>query len=170
MILLDVDGVLCNWVQGIIDTHNFPINHDEWTSWDHHSSFMSDEDLWAPTYDGKWWENLKPYPWAHELFKELYKRDEVIFCTSPNWDSTCPTQKINWLREYHFLGCRDTRYQIGSRKELNAKSGAILIDDYPENIYKYRGAGGTSILFPQPWNKIFVQDKIGYVINCLDEL
>ena len=67
---------------------------------------------------------------------------------------------------------RRNDYQIGPRKELNAKSGAILIDDSDDNIRKYREAGGTAILFPQPWNerRLVKQDKKFYIMSLLNIL
>ncbi len=122
LFLLDVDGVVCNFVDGLIATHGWPITHDEYTSWNHHRTFgVSDDAMWEPTNNGSWWIRLKPYEWAHRLVDELRKLGEVIFCTSPSLDSTCPSQKVAWLRGHSLMHQRKNDYQIGPRKELNAK-------------------------------------------------
>ncbi len=151
--LLDVDGVLCDFVGGLIKSHGWPITHNEYTSWNHHRTFgVTDAEMWEPTNSGKWWLELEPYPWALRLVCQLQKLGEVIFCTSPSLDATCPSQKVQWLRNHGLMHSRKNDYQIGPRKELNAKSGAILIDDSDSNVTKFREHGGKAILFPQPWN------------------
>ena len=133
---------------------------------------MSDEEMWKPTNDGKWWTQLKEYVWAKRLVLELRRNGEVIFCTSPSLDPTCPSQKVAWLRETGLMHQRKNDYQIGPRKELNAKSGAILIDDSDSNVAKFRDHGGTAILFPQPWNEnnSYRGDKVDFVLSQLVEV
>ncbi len=84
---------------------------------------------------------------------KLEEQGHVVFCTSPSADAKCPSEKVVWLRNQGFLGPMATNYQIGPMKELNAGSGAILIDDSDSNVQKFRDAGGTAVLFPQPWNE-----------------
>ena len=40
--LLDVDGVLANFVQGMIDSHSLSISHDEYITWDMHRTLGKD--------------------------------------------------------------------------------------------------------------------------------
>ena len=173
VILLDMDGVLANFVQGLIDTMKLDTTHDQWSSWSHHKTIgISDDEMWASTKFPAWWENLDPYPWASRLVSCLRGVGDVIFCTSPSLCDSCPSQKVAWLRSHELMHERKNDYQIGPRKELNAKSGAILIDDSDDNIRKYRDAGGTAILFPQPWNERshVKQDKVFYIVSLLDRL
>ena len=151
--LLDVDGVLANFIQGIIDSHGWVMNHDQYDSWNYHRSIaISDEEFWECTYAENWWYYLNAYPWAQEIVGKLEAIGRVVFCTSPNHDASCPSQKVMWLRKHGFLGPQATNFQIGPEKELNARSGAILIDDSDANVKKYRDAGGQAFLFAQPWN------------------
>lgn len=164
--LCDVDGVICNFIQGLIDAHGWDIKHDDFTSWNHHHTLgVSDEEMWKPTYDGKFWLNLQPYPWANELLEILRSQGTVIFCTSPSLDDSCPSQKVAWLRNHGFMSRSKNDYQIGPMKELNAKSGAILIDDSDSNIKKYEDHQGRAITFPQPWNEArdVINDKLNYI-------
>lgn len=168
--LLDVDGVVCNFVDGLISAHGWPIKHDDFTSWNHHRTFgVTDEAMWEPTNDGKWWTQLPEYEWAKRLVLELRRHGEIIFCTSPSLDATCPSQKVQWLRDHGLMHPRKNDYQIGKRKEMNAKSGAILIDDSDSNVEKFVEHGGTAILFPQPWNRnaAIRGDKVDYVLSQL---
>lgn len=166
-ILLDMDGVVANFVQGLIDTHEWNITHEEYDSWNWHRKLMTDREMWAKTEVKDWWLNLKPYPWANELYSKLSLISNIIFCTSPNNDPECPSQKVKWLIKHNFM--YNNNYQIGKKKELNAASGAILIDDSDDNIEKYREAGGKAILFPQPWNKNRdIKNPVDYVLKELN--
>lgn len=58
LVLLDVDGVICDFISSLIRSHNWPLTHDEFISWNHHRDLgVSDEDMWLPTNDGSWWKN-----------------------------------------------------------------------------------------------------------------
>lgn len=169
VILLDMDGVICNFVDGLISSMGLPITHEQYTSWNHHHTLgYTDEQMWEHTRVGNWWENLEPYPWAHYLVDNLRNIGEIIYCTSPSRCSSCPSQKVTWLRKHGFMDENKNDYQIGPKKELNAASGAVLIDDSEDNVRKYRDAGGRAILFPQPWNKCgeikSSSDKLEYVL------
>ena len=168
IILLDVDGVVCNFVGGIIASHGLPISHEDYGSWNHHRTLgMSDEEMLRPTNDGKWWTELEEYDWAKRLVLELRRIGEVIFCSSPTLDETCPSQKVAWLRATGLMHAQKNDYQIGPRKELNAKSGAVLVDDSDSNVATYLDHGGTAVLFPQPWNQNadYRGDKVDFVLN-----
>lgn len=153
VILCDVDGVLANFVQGMIDSHGWDIGHDDYTSWNHHRELgLSDTEFWEPTNDGKWWLGLQPYDGSQDFVAGLRELGKVIFCTSPNQDASCPSQKVQWLRNHGFLGATSTDYQIGPNKHLNAGSGAILLDDSESNVSEFVTAGGWAVGVPRPWN------------------
>ena len=153
IILLDVDGLLANFVQGLIDTMSLPIKHDDWDSWSYHQKLgISDADMWAATHGDDWWLNLKPYPWAGYLVNSLKEFADVIYCTSPSLASDCTRQKIDWLRKHGFMSEAKNDYVIGPHKHLLARSGAILIDDSEANVSAFRNHSGVAWLFPAPWN------------------
>lgn len=173
ILLLDMDGVLVNFVDGIISSFGIEAKHDDWASWNYHKELgFTDEQMWAPTREAGWWEALNPYPWAGELVEYLRSSGfKVIFCTSPSTDSKCPMEKVNWLRKHGLMDHGKNDYQMGPMKELNAMSGAILIDDSDANVEKYQNAAGKAILFPQPWNNgrsIVVSSPCEYVKYVLD--
>lgn len=154
VVLLDMDGVICNFVQGIIDSLKLDIVHGQYATWDYHRELgFTNEEMWAPTREAGWWENLKPYEWANSLMDSIRKHtDKIIFCTSPGLDHKCASEKVYWLRKHGFMDRSKNDFQIGPKKELNAMSGAVLIDDSDSNVIKYVEAAGRAILFPQPWN------------------
>lgn len=173
ILLTDMDGVICNFVDGILDSHKSTLCHDDIHSFDMCGQLkVTPQQFWDVTNDGQWWLALKPYEWASVLVDEMKKRGTVIFCTSPSLDSQCPSQKVEWLRINGFMKSYENTYQIGNKKELNAGSGAILIDDSDHNCDKYIQAGGYAISFPQPWNraKFFTKDRVGYTLNYVDRI
>lgn len=171
--LLDVDGVVCNFIDGIIKTHSMPITHDEFISRHYYREFgISNNAIMESINDGKWWMSLDEYPWAKRLVLELRRLGSVIFCTASSIDATCPSQKIQWLRDHKLMHESKNDYQIGKRKELNARSGAILIDDSDDNVSKFIECGGTAILFPMPWNQnaSYTGDKVDHVLNQIAKM
>lgn len=171
--LLDMDGVICNFVDGLIRSAKWNLEHEDWASWSYHQTFgITDEEMWAFTKDEDWWADLPEYGWAKRLVTELQCRGDIIFCTSPSLDHKCPGEKIQWLRNHGFMSHKKNDFQIGPRKDLMAGSGAILIDDYETNVSKFRDKGGTAILFPQPWNKnrVIMGDKVDFVLRQLSKV
>jgi 5'(3')-deoxyribonucleotidase len=168
IVLLDMDGVLANFVQAMIDTHGWDLRHDQYESWAFHQSLgMSDEQFWQPTEEPGWWLNIKPYPWAKEVVEMCGRVGKVVFCTSPSAHAACASEKVQWLRDHGLMGLREVRYQIGCHKELFAASGAVLIDDFDRNIAAFRQAGGLSITFPQPWNRMRNVDRLSHLADQL---
>lgn len=149
MIILDLDGVLANFVQGAIDTHGLPITHEQVKEYNFWDAFdLTNEEFWRAIEGVEFWENLKPYPWAYELVAMSGK--DVLFSTSPTLDPYSVAGKLKWLNT-HF-GVSTHQCMIGPRKELLAHPRRILIDDYPKNIARFSNCGGVAVLFPQPWN------------------
>lgn len=154
LVLLDVDGVLANFVQAMINTHSFPITYDDVVKWNFQQDFgLSDAEFWAPTHSGDWWLNLEPYAHARGLLEAISANHQVVFATSPSKDHRCPSQKVRWLELMQFLKPGSTDYVITKHKHLMAGSGAVLIDDSDANVALFREAGGSAILFPRPWNE-----------------
>lgn len=170
-ILLDVDGVLCNFIDGIIKSKGLDITHDQWHNWNHHIHLgMTDEEFWEITRVPDWWLNLQPYPWASDLIGLFNDFFDVVYCTSPSLDSSCPSQKVEWLRRHGFMSETRNDYIIAPKKELLARPDAILIDDSFNNCDRFRMAGGTAIVFPQPWNSVQATDKVEYVVQKIKKV
>lgn len=158
-ILLDMDGVLCNFVGGCCKVLNkneqkvlqdWPINQ-----YDVEPVFgVTTEQLWTAINSGgkDFWANLEEYSWAKELYKECQNYGNVYFLTSPSIDPQSLAGKLEWIQK--FTGNPSPRnYLMGSPKFLCAKLDNVLIDDSDENCDKFKSANGTAILFPQIWNR-----------------
>ena len=179
MILLDVDGVLADFITASLKANGLPGSHDDVESWNWFIPPGATEDEKKSMYrkfmancdaTKDFWIGLNPYWWAHPLHALCKRFDEVVFSTAPSLDPSCSSQKIQWLRNHRFMG-NTNAFMIGPHKFLMAKN-AILIDDSDENVGKFTEREGSAILFPQRWNSArdFVQDRIGYVRMKLEEI
>jgi 5'(3')-deoxyribonucleotidase len=179
-ILLDMDGVLSNFVEGAIGQLNRELATDltvkeyvqkgyGWNMWEPYE--ITPNAWWSLLEkDPNIWSNLKPFPWAKQLYNKLKEFGEVTILTAPSENPYCAAQKIGWL--YGHLGINSSSVMIGSRKYLMAGNG-ILIDDYPKNVKDFTEAGGEGIVVPSNWNTLDltfdkVWAKIDYYLKMKD--
>lgn len=173
-ILLDMDGVCCDFVGEACKLHGKSLKDllPEWEKgggWNFFKMWgATAAEFWEPINNNSdFWRNLPQYPWYHEMAPSLEWQAEVIYSTSPG---SCPTSaygKSQWLARKGINP--STRAMLGSRKDLMAKPGVVLIDDSDKNCDKFRRAGGSAIVFPQHWNSLHEQteDPISYVMREL---
>ena len=159
MILLDMDGVLCDFVGSAarLFGKNPSYVYANWKG-DHDACpaeiGVSPEKLWEKIEaEGEaFWTGLEPYPWAKEMYEWLVSKDDVVILTKPNYHPSCVAGKLAWL--YSFTdNPRFGNYLIGPRKDACARPSSLLIDDNDANVESFVKAGGRALLFPQPWNK-----------------
>lgn len=153
MVFLDMDGVLCDFVGGALKALKLPADTPV-TQMDMAAELqMLPRQFWgAQEDDPDFWLNLKPYVGAVALVQELQALGfDVYYSTSPSMHPNCASHKLRWLDQHIGKG-ESRRAMIGPCKELLAGLGRVLVDDHPTNCEKWERAGGTSILFPQPWN------------------
>jgi 5'(3')-deoxyribonucleotidase len=158
-IFLDMDEVLSGFFEHAMELLNEQlgtnVTKDEYIDkefgWKMHKAFDIDEgEFWEIIDDDiTFWENIKPLPWAVELYEYLTTIGEVTIVSSPSKDPNCWAAKVWWLENY--LGITSKDIILGSKKYLLAGNG-VLIDDSPSNIEKFKAAGGKGILVPATWN------------------
>ncbi len=109
-ILLDVDGVLADFLSGAIKVLNRAYNRDitleqyakEWGKWGTYDYYgITVEQFWKPIDEThNFWMDLEPMPWATKLYTALSAVGDVTILTMPNADPNCGRQKLQWL-DYH---------------------------------------------------------------------
>ncbi len=174
-ILLDMDGVIADFMGAILELHGQRELADKWP--DGEADYagvlgMTKDEFWKPVdgLGGRFWAGFPPYPWLNELLALLRETAPFTISTSPSRSAACASAKVEWLRE-HFQEPLYMDFMIGTQKYLLAKPDVVLIDDQHKNIDKFREHGGQAILFPQPWNSNFaITDRIGYVRSELEKL
>lgn len=170
-ILLDMDLVLADFVYGVCrawEVHPLRV-YSEWVPGTYRmdAALGTAVGLGRPTtseeYWGKiesvpgFWLNLPELPWCRELLDFVRtKTDDWYVVTSPSRCPTCIPEKREWMRRV--LGLPEgewySRLIPTPHKELLAKPGVLLIDDYDENVDRFRREGGTAIVFPSHGNSL----------------
>jgi len=150
-ILLDMDGVLADFTGGVADLFGHDVEDlRDWALWD--GLGITKDEFWKTiNHQGhEWWANLKPYPWAHDLWSLLHEIAPVTICTTPCRGLECPQGKLQWL--YREFGFPNDNWLLGKQKFLCAQPGRLLIDDYDPNCNTFREFLGQAIVLPRPWN------------------
>lgn len=166
-ILLDCDGVICDFLSGAIDVLNKKYKRD-YTVEQYARNFgefgidkfygITTQEFWDTiTETENFWYNLQPFPWAKELYDYLKIIGNVTIVTSPSLDPDCAKQKLMWLK--HHLNIDSTDVFIGSKKHLMAGNG-LLIDDYKKNVMDFMNNGGDAIIVPSNWNSIILTKEL----------
>ncbi len=172
-LLLDMDGVLADFVAGFCATHgienpyNDPANHGNPSVTK--ISGLPPHIAYGPM-EHDWWANLPPLPWAFELVSLLEERfgDSICILSKPTWNVGCMGGKFEWICK-HFSQFKE-RFLFGAAKFFAAGPGKVLLDDHEDNCKKFREAGGEAILFPGLWNRLYsVDDHITYVRKELEK-
>lgn len=163
--LLDMDGVLADFLGGVSKRHNRPLPYVDlkWLGiWDTEKGWgITPEEFWAPVDDFEFWEGLEKTPEADKIVKlaeEKFGPQNVAILTAPSKSPFCFTGKRAWLEKNYpqFLG----KIIFGSAKEFLAHPNSYLIDDRDKNIEGFRLAGGHGILVPRDWNSEFTHRNL----------
>lgn len=157
-ILLDVDGVLANFVGKYLHEVNSRLN----TTYTHQdvNNFSIEKSLdiahikheiQAEICKPGWCYSLELLPNAQESVKELKQLGRLVILTSnmttPNWTF----ERTNWLKDHFDI----SRLELIFAKSKYLIHGDYLIDDSTENCEKYseEHPHSTVCLIDQPWNQ-----------------
>lgn len=181
-VYMDMDGVVCNFVDRALKVHGQATIHDRnHRAWAQvgkgqdvnliHYLKTTPEDFWHKIdSDPEFWLKLPPIWSGVELTKDLIAEGyEVVFCTSPSHNPICWQDKVRWLREVFYESLNEVimiPHTVG--KWRLARPGAILIDDTTEVVNKFRDHGGQSVLFPRWWNTGILPQKTD--VHSLDSI
>lgn len=181
--LLDLDGVLCDFVTGICAAHNSPNVYDNPANAGKYAMEellgLSATQFWKPCDEAFWagLPRMRDFQQILSLVEDAFGQENVCLLTSPSVNEGCATGKIRWI--YEHLPAYKRRFLIGPPKHFCAHDGAVLIDDYDTNIAKFQAAGGHAIIVPRRWNSMHdvgeplnhlrcELDKYIHSVGCLD--
>jgi 5'-nucleotidase len=134
IVLVDMDGVLANFVEGFRQAwknKGFP-GLDEWKNWNmsHHIPESHHHLIDPVMFEEGLFANLPVIPGAQQAIQEIVADGHVVFvCSTPAASDHCTTEKTAWLRR-HF-GPEIARKAIFTHDKTVVR-GDILIDDKPE--------------------------------------
>ena len=151
---LDVDGVVCDFVKGALAFHGKTLEYAT-VRWDFYSQLgLTEADFWTPLQEDFWagLEATAEKTAIVQAVEEAFGPYNVFLLTSPCLTPGCATGKARWV-EKHLPGYA-RRLLLTTRKEVFAGPGRTLIDDSPENVAKWKDAGGQTVLVPRPWNDL----------------
>lgn len=153
--LLDLDGVLVDFVGGMCASHNRPdpFENGHTDYYLEHAWDMSLSEFWKPSENAEWWEDLPKTPEADyivQLVEDYVGFDNVCILTSPIDHPQSLAGKVQWIIKNYPDYRR--KFLIGPQKQFCAHPNAVLIDDHESNIHAFVTEGGHGILVPRPWN------------------
>lgn len=160
---LDLDGVLAQFVPAVIELFGSKIKETDVKSYDYYTYLgVSEAEVWQKVKEEKdFWVKLKKYPWANELVGYLERNwdiSDLVLCTKSSPDPYSAANKITWIQT-NFPKLRD-HYVVCRLKGFLSSENALLIDDCEKNVYDFQEQGGSTVLFPQPWNNYARQFEI----------
>lgn len=159
-ILLDMDGVLVDFVKGIIEIHDLQTTAEELYAGRPGYDIvevvgMSGPAFWKPC-DEEFWAKLDWMPDGREIFEiveSTFGRDRIKICTKPSPNYGCMPGKLRWIERHlpkHYKNPEN--FIFTGCKHASAK-GNTLIDDSDSNVSEFRRAGGISYIVPRVWNQ-----------------
>lgn len=156
LIYLDVDGVLANYVEGILRlTGEKAVQHDDIKDYDIHK-FISATQAWVEEqrdmWGGAFWENLPAYSNAKRIVAEaMGLADHVCFLTTPSGAIESRHGKLRWI-ENHFGPGLDVCFAQLGKHHYAGCNRTLLIDDNPRTVLEFGQSGSAAIRQPRPWN------------------
>ena len=179
-ILLDLDGVLVDFVGGACRIHGRPDPFAEPLIPEVVGNFSMDkiwgmglDTFWKPMKMPSFWKGLEFMPDAKEILElceQAVGMDNVCLLTSPSRGSGPVVGKINWIEKN--MPEYSRRYLIGPAKQFCAGPDSVLVDDSNRNIEDFVEAGGNVILVPRAWNSNYRERRCAaaWVKWCLENL
>ncbi len=168
-ILVDVDGVVGDWVGAVLDYINNKngtsfVNEDVWDDLriSHAEYFTPDVDAYirSPGFCNK----IKVIPGSQEAIEGLRAAGQTImFLTSPYDNaSTWCHDRFAWIKKHFDL----PRHNVIYAKDKRYVNGRTLIDDHQQNCYDWAeyqrryGSCHVPICVAQPWNQAQIEEKM----------
>lgn len=172
-VLLDLDGVLVDFVRGMCESHGrenpFDSGHTDYyleKAWG-----MPESEFWAPSDCSEWWAELPKTEEADDivdLVERYFGMENVCILTSPTLSPLSLAGKVEWIKKHYPEYSR--KFLIGPQKHFCANPYNVLIDDHEINIQKFRDHHGIGILVPRPWNSAAGEAVIPYLESHLERL
>lgn len=151
-IALDVDGVLCNFTQGLIDKavemgrgEYFPSSWEEWREW-RADTDNATESVWDRIKeDTDFWLSLAPFDVDVEFQPVAYVTARPI--------PSIVTQTWLVLNKFPDSEVVTVGYDQSKVRALRELGVEVYVDDRVENYLELKEAGFRSFLFDRPWNQ-----------------
>lgn len=151
-ILVDMDSILADFLQGILDLHNAETGDTavkaDVKTWDH--QFAGGQDCYTYFKRPGFFRGLAPIDGAKDALKLLHERANTLIVSSATITDV-PTEKFKWLDKH--MGFFPRKNVIFAAKKGFVR-GDVLIDDYPVNAEEWlpMNPGGKVITLAYGYN------------------
>jgi 5'(3')-deoxyribonucleotidase len=157
VILLDMDGVMCDFVTAVLRLNNTDPKILEKFKGDYEITKhlkMTPTDFWKRIEEEEdFWHYLEKTSEADDLMNHLEQQTDpknIYFCSSPSQDPYSHFGKAFWIKTHYPRYIN--RLILTNHKHFMAGKDRILIDDSDSNISKFKEHGGLTVLVPRKWN------------------
>lgn len=152
---LDMDGVLADFVGGAMrHTGKTHLRHDDFCDYDIFPLLGTSADAFFRGIDEEFWAELPRCPDFDRIVDYAFACGRTVGIASmppPHRKAEALAGKRRWLAR-HLPQVSQIRFL--DDKHTLASPGALLMDDLPRNVAKFRAHGGDAHLVPRPWNKL----------------
>lgn len=162
-LVLDMDGVVADFVTALCTTHNRPSPYDNgYDRWDMENSpefgHMSRNEMFKPCKDADWWEAVPKLPDADlivETCLDLLPAENIVVGTATTWPvGPCTDGKIAWWKKHYPETGMHNRVIATPHKHFLAAPFTVLVDDKESNIRHFEEHSGNVLMIPRPWNSL----------------
>jgi len=145
MIYLDMDGVIVDFIGGIIGKKSYPYPLGSFD--------IPQEDYMSKDED--WWANLE---WTLDG-KEIYEsvKHKLVFILTTPCNPASMFGKMRWISKN--LPEMRKRVIFTQHKYLFAHPRVTLIDDSSKNCTEFTEHGGKAFCIPRLWNHLYKEIK-----------
>lgn len=180
LVLLDVDGVIYDFVSLMLSTHFKKYGKKPSDIVTYHMDKIlgiTKSEFWrtCDEADGVFCDG-DFYSYTKDLINtcKLYS-ENIAFCTNPgNNPKHWAEKKTLFDKLTKFLGEPIPAPIVTQNKDVLSLEGVVLVDDFEKNIDNFNKGKGIGVLFPQYWNKngteLLMKDPVGYVDCTLDDI
>lgn len=170
-LILDLDGVLVDFVKGALQSVNIEYDYDQYPKGirdieEAYNLRMSKADFWNSLNEPRFWENLE---WMHDgkeilrLCEKYAGKSNITICTSSGKMEFAAAGKLFWMKLNIPYYVNRHQFLIGPSKHACAAPNRVLVDDYEKNCGLFLAEGGERILVPRPWNKSHEIDTLTHL-------
>ncbi len=163
--MLDMDGVLCNFVDGACKLHGVKSPYEGTNEhngvWDFVKLLPVDQEAFWEPLGQHFWSGLEWMPDGREILATVeaaFGKENVCLLTSPCMTPGCVDGKREWVAKH--MPDYKQRLMIGAAKEFCASPKRVLVDDNLPNTEKFEAAGGHTVLVPRVWNHLHGADAL----------
>lgn len=177
-ILLDCDGVICNFIQACLDYAKTVLPHDytlpkyeEITSDVRNFCFWKDANLEKHIHRSGFCSSLPLIEGSQEFVEEVRRKGyRVIFLTSPYKDHQYwHYERFQWLKKHFSIQREDLIFATDKRFVV----GEMFVDDHIRNILDWQkfqndyNSAAWSVMMKQPWNEKVLEECT--LFDCINE-